>query len=114
MDGDPRFAAAAGGVARYFADEAGLEAPEVLQWQGAATAACDKSFELLSLAHPRLEVVFTRFSDRIEMTLRVAGSDEAARKPNFLGDVPGIDQVCVETHNGTAVACLTKYVRVPS
>ena len=59
FDADVRFAAAAGGVARYLADAAGLEGEVVSQLQSAAVAACQDSFEHLTEQFPKLAVTLT-------------------------------------------------------
>lgn len=110
MDGDPRFAAAAGGAARYLGDLAGLEAPEASQLQSAVIAACQKWFALLDGAHPRLRVVFAVFADRIEVELSVDGLAEAAKIPEFPSAMDGVDGVEMHTRDGVPVACLTKYL----
>src|SRR5207247_8945619 len=56
LDGDARLAAAAGGVARFFADAAGLETDAVVRLQSAVLDACNEAFKHLSAKHPHLEV----------------------------------------------------------
>lgn len=109
MDGDPRFAAAAGGAARYLGDLAGLEALEASQLQSGVIAACQKWFPLLDRAHSRLRVAFAVFADRIEVELSADGSAEAANTPEFSGAMDGVDGVEMQTRDGVPVACLTKY-----
>ena len=47
FDPDPRFAAGAGGVAKFFAESAGLEGDAPQQLQAAVVAACLEAFEQL-------------------------------------------------------------------
>jgi len=124
LDADPRLAAAAGGVARYIADVAGLETDAVARLQFAVIAACSEAFEHLLADDPHLEVAFTRLSDRIEVALShrgegapAVGLDSIAGFAARIGGTesnPGVfagfDRVQYETHNGEAVTRLTKYL----
>jgi hypothetical protein len=85
IEADPRFAAAAGGAARYFADAAGLEPPAIAGWQTAIVAACKEAFAHLTLEHPRLDVNFTRLVDRLEVAL----SREGETAPKWLASDAG-------------------------
>src|SRR5215472_9508235 len=69
MDADARLAAAAGGVARFLAEAAGLEGEAVARLQSAVIEACLEAFEHLTVKHSHLEVTFARFSDRLEVLL---------------------------------------------
>src|ERR1700746_3109088 len=69
IDADARLAAAAGGVARFLADAAGLENDAGARLQAAVIEACLEAFEHLTATHPHLEVSFARFSDRLEVSL---------------------------------------------
>jgi hypothetical protein len=125
IDADPRFAAAAGGVARYLADGAGLEDNAISQLQRAVIAACQEVFEYLTDDHPRLDVTFSRHSDRIEVALSHEGEASpavgldaiagfAAQGGGGSGGSPilgGVDRVQYETQGGVAVTRLTKYIR---
>jgi hypothetical protein len=125
IDADPRLAAAAGGVARYLADVAGIENDAIARLQAAVVAACNESFEHLTPEHPQLEITFTRLPDRIEVALvhrgegsPAVGLDTIAGFATTMGgteSVPGVfagvDRVQYETHNGEAVTRLTKYIR---
>src|SRR5947207_1228142 len=75
IDADARLAAAAGGVARFLADAAGLESDAVARLQSAVIKACLEAFEHLAGKHPHLEIDFARLSDRLAVSL----SHEAAR-----------------------------------
>jgi hypothetical protein len=124
LDADARLAAAAGGVVRYLADVAGLENDAIARLQSAVIAACAESFEHLTAEHPRLEITFTRLSDRIEIALSHQGESSPAvgldtiagfaAQVGGAGPNPGVfaafDRVQYETHGGEAVTRLTKYI----
>ena len=123
LDADARLAAAAGGVARYLADAAGLDCESISRLQSAVIDACTEAFANLTPANPHLEVTFTRLSDRMEVAIshrgegspavgldsiagfaaRVAGSKS---RP---GVFAGFDRVQYETHGVEAITRLTKY-----
>jgi hypothetical protein len=123
LDADARLAAAAGGVVRYLADLAGFENDAVGRLQSAVIAACAQVFEQLTADHPRLEITFTRLSDRMEVALTprgnglpVLGLDTAAFVPGSGGTgsprraFAGFDRTQYGTQNGEAVIRLTKYI----
>ena len=127
IEADARLAAAAGGAARYFADAAGLEGSAIAEWQTAIVAACKEAFEHLTREHPRLDVSFTRLSDRLEVALSREGDTSPAIGLDSLaglapqsgspqGTAPrspvlgGVDRVQYETRDGVAVTRLTKYI----
>jgi len=124
IDADARLAAAAGGVVRYLADIAGLENDAIARLQAAVIAACSEAFEHLTADHPRLEVRFTRFSDRMEVALIHQGENSPAvgldtiagfaAEAGGAGSNPGVfagfDRVQYETHHDEAVTRLTKYI----
>jgi hypothetical protein len=124
IDADARFAAAAGGVARYLADNSGLENEATSQLQAAVVAACQEAFEYLSEDHPHLNVTLTRYADRIEVALShegeaapAIGLDTIAGFAAQLGGAPGrssvldgVDRVQYETQGSVAVTRLTKYI----
>jgi hypothetical protein len=129
VDADGRLAAAVGGVARYLADDAGLEGNAVAQLQSSVVAACLEVFQHLTGTHPHLQVTLTRFADRIEVALShhgdaspVVGLDSIAGLAAQLGGTEGganpfvgVDRVQYETHGGETVTRLTKYIgRLPS
>ena len=124
IDADARLAAAAGGVARFLADAAGLENSAIAQLQSTVVAACAEAFEHLAPHQPHLEVTFERYSDRIEVSLThegdaspavgldaIAGfaarSSGGASRP---GPFAGVDRVQYETHGAEIVTRLTKYL----
>jgi hypothetical protein len=123
LDADPRLAAAAGGVARYLADAAGLESDAVARLQSAVIAACSEAFEHLTAENPRLEITFARLPDRMEVALTHRGEGSPAVGLDTIagfaariggtetqpGVFAGFDRVQYETQGGEAVTRLTKY-----
>lgn len=131
IDADLRLAAAAGGVARYLADCAGLENPAIASLQCTVVAACEQAFQNLDARHPNLEVSFTRFVDRIEVALAHHGESGPAIGLDTIAGVAaqlgagssaasgagawsGVDRVQYESASGSAVTRLTKYFRPAS
>jgi hypothetical protein len=123
MDADARLAAAAGGVARFLADAAGLESDAVARLQSAVIEACLEAFEHLAGKHPHLEIDFTRFSDRLELSLSHEGAGPsvgvhtstgfAGKESEHAGNSgtpPGVDRVQYETHGKEIVTRLTKFL----
>ena len=122
IDADARLAAAAGGVARFLAEAAGLETDAVARLQSAVIDACLEAFEHLVGKHPHLEIDFSRFSDRLEVSLfhEDAGpgvrtiTGFTAKKLDHAGDSEtpaGVDRVQHETHGNEIITRLTKYFR---
>ena len=124
IDADARLAAAAGGVARFLADAAGLDREALARLQAAVIEACMEAFGHLAAEHPHLEVTFARFSDRLEVSLSheeaaapaigvrtITGFavKEAASAGNS-GALAGVDRVQHETHGKEIVTRLTKYL----
>lgn len=124
LDGDARLAAAAGGVARFLGDAAGLETEAVARWQSAVLDACKEAFKHLTANHPHLEVTFARFSDRIEVSLcheqdipafdlrtitRFARTETGSAADSET--LAGVDRVQHETRGKEVVTRLTKYLR---
>jgi len=83
IDPDVRLAAAAGGVARYLADAAGLDNGAVSALQTETVAACSKGLQQL-MENQRLAVTVTRSADRIEVVVSRPGA-EASRLTKYLG-----------------------------
>src|SRR5215831_13145985 len=123
IDADARLAAAAGGVARFLADAAGLEGDAATRLQSAVIETCLRAFEHLTGQHAHLEIDFARFSDRLEVSLShedagpVVGihtiTGFAANKPEKTPDsatLSGVDRVQHETHGKEIVTRLTKYL----
>lgn len=125
MDADARLAAAAGGVARFLADAAGLENSVIAQLQSTVVAACTETFEHLSRKHPHLGIDFTRFADRIEIALSHEGDDAApaigldtiagfaprgSAGASDSGAFAGVDRVQYESRGAEIVTRLTKYL----
>ena len=124
MDADARLAAAAGGVARFFADAAGLESDAGARLQSAVIEACLEEFEHLSGKDPHLEIDFARYSDRLEVSLaheeanpvfgaRTITSFSSKKPENSAksGALNGVDRVQHETRGREVVTRLTKYLR---
>ncbi len=85
LDPDARLAAAAGGVARYLADAAGLDNGAVTALQTETIAACGKELQQLKEKNQRMEVTVTRSPDRIEVVVSRPGV-EAARLTKYLSE----------------------------
>jgi hypothetical protein len=83
IDPDVRLAAAAGGVARYLADAAGLDNGAVSALQTETVAACSKGLQQLT-ENQRVAVTVTRSADRIEVVVSRPGAD-ASRLTKYLG-----------------------------
>ena len=122
LDADARLAAAAGGVARFFAEAAGLETNAVVRLQSAVLDACQEAFKHLGAKHPHLEVTFARFSDRIEVSLSheedapafdlrtITGLAQKAGSAGNSEKLAGVDRVQHETHGKEVVTRMTKYL----
>ena len=119
MDADARLAAAAGGAARFLADDAGLESGAGAQLQSSVIAASKEAFLHLAPTHPHLEITLARFPDRLEISLSHEG-DAAPASPSSAaakvqssansGELPGVDRVQYETHGNEIVIRLTKFL----
>ena len=107
LDRDERLAAAVGGVARFFADNAGLDNELILELQSSVLSACRHCFGLHHSGTP-CEVAFQRLADRIEMELFLPAEEAPADKGHLTW--PGVDEVHCETRGASAVLCLTKFV----
>jgi len=123
IDADARLAAAAGGVARFLADAAGLESDAVARLQSAVIEACLEAFKHLADMHPHLEIDFARFSDRLEVSLSHEDAGPAVDMHTITGFAAnqledsassaapaGVDRVQHETHGKEIVTRLTKYL----
>jgi len=88
FDPDPRFAAGAGGVAKFFAENSGLEGDAPQQLQAAVTAACLEVFEQHPSDRP-LSVTFTRHADRIEVALSREGQSAPGAANRAASDAIG-------------------------
>ena len=120
IDSDVRLSAAAGGAARFLAENAGLTNDEASDLQKAVVAACQQAFEHLTGVRLHLTVTFTTYPDRIEIALSHEGTGEPAvgldRIAGFAGQLgdsgglSGIDRVQYETRDGLAITRLTKYL----
>lgn len=107
MDADVRLAAAAGGVARYFADNAGLANEAILNLQESVMLACKHCFHCHSSA-TSCEVTLLRYEDRLEIDLSLPGkeSPEGNEKPAL----PGVDEVHCEFLGNSARMRLIKFL----
>jgi hypothetical protein len=85
---DPRLAAAAGGVARYLAEAAGLDSETSSQWQTTVVTACAEAFGQPIGEHPHVDVEITRFADRIEVALTRASGITRLTKQIAKSSVP--------------------------
>jgi hypothetical protein len=124
IDADARLAAAAGGVARFLADAAGLEGDAVIRLESAVIEACKEAFEHLAAKNPHLEITFARFSDRLEVSLSheedaapVVGlhtitgfTTKKVQSTEHSEALAGVDRVQHETHGKETVTRLTKYL----
>jgi hypothetical protein len=117
---DARLAAAAGGVARYFADAAGLDEESCRELQMAVVAACKESFHNLKEDRSQLVVVLERFADRVEVALTHEGKAAPAiglhSVAGFSGSdtsgkqlFSGLDRMQFETKGGASTTRLTKF-----
>ena len=107
MDRDERLAAAVGGVARFFADNAGLDNELILELQSSVLSACRHCFGLHHSGTP-CDVAFHRLADRIEMEVFLPAEEAPADKGHLAW--PGVDEVHCETRGASAVLRLTKFV----
>lgn len=102
---DPRLAAAAAGVARYFADSAGMEADAVAKLQAATLAICVEEFPHLAADDSKLSVDVSRFADRIEIVVTCTG--EPGRR---VSSIPGVDKIETTTYGDESTTRLTKFI----
>jgi hypothetical protein len=110
MDPDTRLVAAAGGVARYFADAVGLDAIVVSDLQSAIVAVCIREAEQLSEMSQRLEVTLTRTPDRIEVAVSRRAPEASGSADGQPEDIVGVDQIEHEIRSDMVITRLTKYV----
>ena len=110
MDADPRLAAAAGGVARYFADAAGLDGAAVSDLQSATITVCKQEMATLAKLSRGLEVMVTRSPDRIEVAIITPANAGASAEQETSKAIAGVDQVESELRADKKVTRLTKYV----
>jgi hypothetical protein len=119
IDADPRLAAAAGGLAHFIADAAGLATEAAAELQRSVVAACNDAFENLN-ERARLTVTLAWYADRIEVAVAhdsaagpAVGLDRIAGVAGQVGSsaaLSGIDRVQYEAKEGIAVTRLTKYL----
>ena len=111
FDADIRLAAAAGGVARYFADGAGLDHAAVLQLQSATVAICQQQFAKLSEPYTRLEVVLERSPQSIEVAVKHDVSEDSRHSSEAQKAPAGVDQVQHEVNGGREITRLIKFLQ---
>lgn len=120
IDADPRLAAAAGGLARFLAEWAGLASEATAELQKSVVAACNEAFENLGGDHGHLTLTFAWYADRIEVAVAQAGDAPAVGLDRIAGfaeqigntaALSGIDRVQYEAKDGLAITRLTKYLR---
>ncbi len=109
LDADARLVAAAGGVARYFADAAGLAGEAVSDLQTATIRVCNWEIEQLK-SESALEVTLTRSPDRIEVAVSRAATSGAASEEQEPKTIAGVDQVESDLRGDKKVTRLTKFV----
>lgn len=110
MDADPRLVAAAGGVARYFADAAGLDGAAVSGLQSATITVCQQELAALEKLNRGLEVMVTRSPDRIEVAVITPAVSGAGAEKEAARTIAGVDQVEIELRADNKVTRLTKDV----
>jgi hypothetical protein len=107
MDADVRLAAAAGGVARYFADNAGLANEAILNLQESVMLACKHCFHCHSSA-TSCEITLLRYEDRLEIDLAVPGKETTEEQQELM--LPGVDEVHREFLGNSARMRLIKFL----
>jgi hypothetical protein len=119
IDSDPRLAAAAGGLARFIGEAAGLPSESATELQKSAIAACTEAFEGLGVEHGHVTVILNWLTDRIEIAVSQEGSAPAVGLDRIAGfadqigstaALSGIDRVQYEAREGVAVTRLIKYL----
>jgi hypothetical protein len=107
MDADVRLAAAAGGVARYFADNAGLANEAILNLQESVMLACKHCFHCHS-SPTSCEITLLRYEDRLEIDLAVPGKETPEGQQELM--LPGVDEVHCEFLGNSARMRLIKFL----
>jgi hypothetical protein len=110
LDADARLVAAAGGIARYFADAAGLAGEAVSALQTATITLCNQQIEKLQKSNGGIEVAVTRSPDRIEVSVSTPATSGAAPQEEQPKTIAGVDQVERDLRDDKEVTRLTKYV----
>jgi hypothetical protein len=118
IDPDPRLAAAAGGVAHFVANAAGLTDQGAQEFQKSVVAACLEAFESLAES-ANLQLSFSWSADRLEVAFLQQGDAPAVGLDNIAGFAQqigsaaafaGVDRVQFETKAGMSVTRLTKFL----
>ena len=107
MDADVRLAAAAGGVARYFADNAGLANEAILNLQESVMLACKRCFHCHNSA-TSCEITLLRYEDRLEINLVVPATETPKENEELM--LPGVDEVHCEILEHSARLRLIKFL----
>ena len=123
IDPDARLAAAAGGIARFVSEAAGLASEAAAELQKSVVAVCVAAFRGLRSDHSHVTVTVERFSDRIEVAVAHEGDPSPAvgldQIAGFAGQVGagaklgGVDRIQYEARQGTAITRLIKYLGEP-
>src|SRR5262249_41694939 len=106
------------------ADAGGLDSDAGARLQTAVIEACVEVFEHLTGKHPHLEIDFSRFSDRLEVSLShedagpAIGVHTITSFASKQGDrtessaaLAGVNRVQHETNDNETIPRLTKYLR---
>jgi hypothetical protein len=110
MDADKRLAAAAGGVARYYADAAGLASDAVTKLQSAVLGVCERELGLLAESNQRLEVLCERSVEAIEVAVIRRSGAAAGNHAEESANISGVDRVQHETQSDKEITRLTKFL----
>ncbi|MEQ1473076.1 MAG: hypothetical protein ABLQ96_04615 [Candidatus Acidiferrum sp.] len=109
IDADARLVAAAGGVARYFADAAGLAGEAVSDLQTATITMCNREIEQ-GESESGLEVTLTRSRDRIEVAVSRPATSGAVPEVEEPKTIIGVDRVERDVRDDKKVTRLTKFI----
>lgn len=120
IDPDTRLAAAAGGVARFVGEAAGLSSEASTDLQKSVAAVCVQAFSGLSDERSHLTVTVERFPDRIEVAVAKQGDPSPAvgldqiaglaGEPGHVTKLTGVDRIQYEARQGQGVTRLIKYL----
>jgi len=120
IDPDPRLAAAAGALAHFLADAAGLTDHAAKEFQKSVVAACLEASASVPERSAHLQLTYSWCADRIEVALQREGDAPAVGLDSLAGfaqqmentaPLSGIDRVQFETKEGVSITRLTKFLR---
>ena len=111
FDADIRLAAAAGGVARYFADAAGLDHLAVSQLQSATVAVCKQQFTQLREPYSRLDVILEWSPNSIEVEVAHEVAEDLHLDGEAQKALVGVDQVQHAVSGGKEITRLIKFLQ---